>query len=230
MKDILLRPELILSIRNGTKTVTRRVIKPQPEWKERRQNSLSGAGWFWSNNKTTLSSWSDDRKFTSKLLECAKPRFQVGEVVYIKEVHFRYGYWTTKGYTKKLDQKWIFKSITDEVRYLENQPPLVIGSRVFGKTAWYRRSPLFMPTWAARYFIRILNVRPERLQDIENEPDGYLKEGYKPLITGKSAINGKPFEVSMDFAWYEMLWNETNPKYLYASNLWIWRYEFELKK
>ncbi len=45
-----------------------------------------------------------------------------------------------------------------------------------------------MPTWAARYFIRITAVRAERLQDISEED--CIKEGIKPVLDGNLFMNG----------------------------------------
>jgi len=94
-----------------------------------------------------------------------------------------------------------------------------------------KRSPLFMPAWAARYFIQITDVRAERLQEI-TEIDA-LNEGaeawYKtaPNTDGAGYIWDSKGHV-MGFA---RLWDTINkPPYDWQSNPWVWRYEFKVSK
>ena len=118
MKGILFKPEMIQAIVEGRKTVTRRVIKPQPIIAQ----TYKG--------------------LTLKDLEYDgfKPRYQIGETVYIKEA----GAW---------DNKTKFRA------YKANMPDT--------QTKW--QSPLLMPEWAARYFVLIKDVRAERLQEIAEQ-------------------------------------------------------------
>jgi hypothetical protein len=150
-----------------------------------------------------------------------RPRYHVGEVVYIKEA------WRVDAYYDRRPPSQI-PDVTIECKYF---PDAVItdGNQhrklTYDPGRW--RSPLHLPARFARDFIQITDVRPERLQEIEKELDGYLKEGYKPLMLPYSAIDGKPFEASMDWAWYENLWDSINPKYPFSVNTWVWRYEFK---
>ncbi|MCJ7459302.1 MAG: hypothetical protein MUP17_09945, partial [candidate division Zixibacteria bacterium] len=93
-----------------------------------------------------------------------KPRYQVGEVVYIKEA-----------YCHKVDP------ITAEVSYdefwyrLDNPDVIKVdgdGGQEFNKDGTEKSpwvSPLLMPQSAARYFTKITDVRAERVQDITEE-------------------------------------------------------------
>jgi len=67
MKGILFKPDMIMAIANGRKTVTRRVIKPQP--------IMTGKFADYKNITTLL----------ENLWEYA--RYKVGEVVYVKEAY-----------------------------------------------------------------------------------------------------------------------------------------------
>ena len=154
-------------------------------------------------------------------IKLVKPRHQVGEVVYIKEA------WATYLPDQNVRPEVIYKS-----------DGLAIGFE------W--RSPLFMLEWAARTFIKITGVRPERLQEITEED--VIKEGIR-----KTIIMGKPrYEVldpkdkllkyapNKEFqCWrlfnepsqaYSFLWDSINPKYPWASNPWLWVYEFRRVK
>lgn len=110
--------------------------------------------------------------------------YQVGETVYIKEA------WCESYYGEPICYKLDGK---------ESPGP---------KDFW--RSPLFMPAWAARYFIQITDVRAQRVQEISYED--IIAEG---VDTGQDVH-------------YQELWDSINPKYPFASNCWVWAYTFKL--
>ena len=51
------------------------------------------------------------------------------------------------------------------------------------------RSPLFMPAWAARYFIKTTDVRAERLR-LPLSPEELKREGGEPALIMLEKING----------------------------------------
>jgi hypothetical protein len=77
------------------------------------------------------------------------------------------------------------------------------------------RPSIHMPREAARIFLRVTNVRVERVQD----------------ITAHDAIReGMVSEISFDTVdEFKELWNNLNAKrgYGWESNPWVWVYEFE---
>lgn len=78
------------------------------------------------------------------------------------------------------------------------------------------RSPIFMPREVARLFLRVKNVRVERLQDISNED--ILAEGINDL--GSYGANYDYFA--------NEIWDNINAKrgYPWENNDWVWVYEF----
>ena len=98
------------------------------------------------------------------------------------------------------------------------------------------RSPLFMPAWAARTFLKITDVRAERLQEITE--DDALAEGieissweccitpfknYSKRKEDQHPNNGFSSAPSS----YKSLWDSINKDYQWESNPWVFRYEFE---
>jgi hypothetical protein len=164
MKGILFRADSIKAIVEGRKTVTRRVIKPQPP-------------------NTAIMADSED----------IKSRYQVGDVVYIKEA-----YW------KDIDGS-LFDYADAPRELIPDFCTLV--------------SPLFMPEWAARYFIRIKDVRAERLQDILTTAKDVFLEG----------LPDEYAECAFGFAldWFKGLWDSIHKDYPWEANPWVFRYEFE---
>ena len=222
MKGILFKPGLIPAIVEGRKTQTRRAIKPQPDLglPEFDRYSHIAVDWYHPTKidrmgkeypgEQVFGAFTDDGEWGWR---CP---YLVGETVYIKEAHYRYGYWNETGkYTKAGRLEHQFIPTMDEVRYEENRPERV-NAPSWQSNGWYRRSPLYLPESAARHFLKILAVRAERLQEIT--PGDVLKEGI-PF-----AGEGSEIDALWDFM---ELWNSTNPKYPFDSNPWVWVYGFE---
>lgn len=103
-----------------------------------------------------------------------------------------------------------------------------------GEHKW--RPSIHMPKEAARLFLRVTNVRCERLQDITAK-DAF-NEGTGKLFLDDIAYGGKDYECDLDdeyglareqFAW---LWESTLKKndierYGWWANPWVWVIEFE---
>lgn len=202
MKGIMFKEPLFNAILAGQKTQTRRVIRENCNcpWYH---NTLLGE---WALSKChgiidgvlKFDIQTDVDDYTT---EYYKPRYKVGEVVYLKEP-----YEITTGYS---DNRVIYK--------FDNDPE-------FKQVKWANK--MFMPRQYARYFIKITNVRVERLQEI-----GYLDiyaEGFDQSLYESQR---EPVGVDMDMLEQDWvtLWNSINkPPFDWATNPWVWVYEFEL--
>ena len=152
MKPILFNTEMVRAILDGRKTVTRRVIKPQPFY-------VNNSGrWVWEipKNKTIpnccTSVCTASREWWGYLLESQFP-YSVGDILYVRET------WNSD---------WC-----DHAIYRADG-----GS---AKSAGYTKEPkwrpsIHMPKEAARIFLRVTGVRVERVQEIT--ADGAEKEGF----------------------------------------------------
>lgn len=163
MKGILFRQELIKAIVEGRKTVSRRAMKPQP------------------HNEKGVMRW-QPRKGIDINMEHLNPslinsyaKYQVGEVVYLKETLFRHPYLNEAGY------------VLDETPVFINQ---TIGDCL--KWRWSKDilPSMFMPQEAARYHIRIKGVRAERLE-LPLSPDELEREGGEAALPMLTLIDGK---------------------------------------
>lgn len=91
---------------------------------------------------------------------------------------------------------------------------------------------IHMPKVAARIFLKVTNVRCERLQDISDED--CIAEGIEPMIiieeTQYYKIYGsKNPTVSNSYPnrSFKSLWDSINKEKDYLYNPWVWVYEFE---
>jgi hypothetical protein len=146
-----------------------------------------------------------------------------GEVVYVKE-----GWTPVADYfiaTKSVGYKdGSCKRITEGefkdhwVVYRSDKPEI-----------WKFRSPLIMPAWAARYWLRIKNVRAERLQEITWQDA--IREGVEVSYCCNSYMcecRGMPIDdPRLD---YTDLWDSIYGPGSWDKNPWVWRIEFELLK
>lgn len=90
------------------------------------------------------------------------------------------------------------------------------------------RPSIHMPKAAARIWLKVTDVRPERLQDIDGQ--GVLKEGLDSRVHPDTVFPGY-FDMNQR-EMFEKLWNSTIKKadwnlYGWDANPWVWVIEFE---
>ncbi len=181
MKPILFNTEMVRAILDGRKTVTRRVVKPQPDKDMKKIAKSLWHGYF-------------DIGFPRTYHAPYRP----GDILYVRETWKQAvcdpaggGYALTDLYLYKADE-----SIDTTGMDVENR--------------WH--PSIHMPKEAARLFLRVTNVRVERLQDIDDED--VVSEGMKI---------GDPF----DELWDKTIKKADLPLYGWEGNPWVWVIEFE---
>ena len=187
MKGILFKPNMIKAVVDLRKTVTRRVIKD------------------------CVIQYGDGTIKTT-----SKPRYQVGDVVYIKEAWAPVAHFIGTNSARveyKFDGQQLDKTC-DYDKYIK----WFKGGHL--DSEW--KSPLFMPAWAARYFIEITGVRAEKLNTITDED--VKAEGTPDVLnnTWPTIADYHPQQA------YCHLWNTINKDHPWETNPWVWRYEFKL--
>ena len=221
MKGIMFKPDMHKAIMEGRKTVTRRLdglkeINEHPgEWYRvmgwggcedflfgTDARKLFKAGAFLFTHHPTCD---------STLGVEVKPRYRVGEVVYVKEAYSHYGNTFNAG-VSVANLKYR-DGVRRGVMFSDNDPPPETWWNT-GKLLTHFQTPFFMPAWAARTFLEIVSVRPERLNEITLEE--CLLEGYDMERPESST------------SWYAHLWDSINPKHPWASNPWLWRIAFKV--
>jgi hypothetical protein len=225
MKGILFKPESIQAIIEGRKTQTRRVD-------ELANKIATSYEWTWVHFNKRYNWWElKGRSEFSGLIEpfVIKPRYQVGETVYIKEAWMLFGLVSNNGafIHYKLD-----KDKNGGERLLQRP----MGKPLYPSLTW--RSPMIMPEWAARYFIVVTDVRAERLQEIV--PLGILKEGI--TINGVNPEADIRYRAAL-YDEFQKLWDSINakghwvrtsegrlwsPPHPWESNPWVFVYGFKL--
>lgn len=184
------------------KTETRRVIVNQPLAAESIKPLAKGV--FGIYHKV---GGIDNLKLT------LKPRYNVGDILYLKEPYKKW----TRGLSEGRHTSILFK-------YGEETPCNKVG--VDGSsyyTDW--KNKLFMPAYAARHFIKITDVRAERLQDISDED--CIKEGIeKNGLCYFNGVHTHSFLTPREA--YKALINSIDGKDTWNNNPWVWVYDYEL--
>jgi len=206
MKPILYNTDMVRAILEGRKTVTRRINKDGSEF------SVPDMSLFDPLTRTYgIVNYSDRQHEQSCSLVQAPVPICPGDILWVRET------WARISSRENPGGRYVYKSS-------DNYP--------FGEDGYivkFRWHPsIHMPKEAARIFLRVTDVRMERLQDISET--GARAEGCSMLtVTGDGAWDYPTISAITRF---RHVWNETIkkadlPRYGWAANPWVWVIGFE---
>lgn len=103
------------------------------------------------------------------------------------------------------------------------------------------RPSIHMPRWACRILLEIVSVRIERLDDISEadaKAEGITRIGAEHIAAGAAAFNEGPnfYTVALDGGYlnrptaketFQGLWEHINGEQSWAANPWVWVVEFQ---
>ena len=162
---ILYKPTMAQSVHDDLKSMTRRIIKPQPK----KYLIRSDAFGCWFDNAS-------ESEYDMRKVTCP---WAIGDLLWVKEEHYAFGTWWRNGYTEKGREKWKFEDKTSSANpicFPNNLPEKVCKLKHKGvEDGYYKRNSLFMPKRHCRTRTVIKDIKAERLQDIT--PEDALKEG-----------------------------------------------------
>ncbi len=213
---ILFNTEMVRAILDGRKTVTRRVVNPQPKMILCYFFAGYGHGKWHYPDKNAWEYWGEkfkrpDNIENDELKRSWTPPCHTDDILYVRETWFYEHHMEDKTAGEpdlpsgRYSHRYIYKA--DEPDY-----PVNIG---VGATGW--RPSIHMPKEAARIWLKVADVRAERLQDI-----GVLDCQREGIDINRNGI----------FKRFSMLWDSTIRKsdldrYGWGANPWVWVIEFE---
>ena len=204
MKPILFNTEMVKAILNGRKTVTRRIVKPQPPENARMDFSDKyGVAFDYATSPYPM----PDEKISYR------PPYIPGDVLYIRET------WA-KPFLPDSDELHYRADYSRADKVLREGP--YPDSKRVTDVRW--RPSIHMPKDAARIFLRVTNVRVERLQEITDE--GAKAEGANNGI----GVSDKMRVTAIQR--FQRIWDSTikpadQLKYGWDANPYVWVIEFE---
>lgn len=204
MKPILFNTSMVQAILDGRKTVTRRLIKPQPE-----ADQIYPLGCCVDGDKRDIGKFGFGSSECGGRILYVRPPYKAGDVLYVRET-----------YCPNYFCEYIAGTRSGEMRgnrnaYKTDYHKEVVGD-IVPEPKW--KPSIHMPKEAARIFLRVTSVRVEHLQEIT--PDQATREGIKLIFP--------PFQIDE----FIDIWNLTIKKpdverYSWIANPWVWVIEFE---
>lgn len=159
--------------------------------------------------------------------------WQKGDILYVREEHFAWGYWE--------DVEGEFTKIGKQKRKFIDREGYALFPNTFGcnaqttrnGTGWHKRLARFMPKKYARIFLEVTDLRVERLQDITE--DEALLEGvleyddgtFKNYSTQKGLRGEDGVECLMAIGSFQTLINRVNGPGTWDANPWVWVISFK---
>lgn len=202
---------MVRAILEGRKTMTRRIVKPQPD-----PLGLHNHDRAPMSLQDELTGWRGCADNTGESREW-KPYGQPGDRLWVRETWAHFMLWVPgpNGYGKVC-----YKADGD----------LRAASGPYDEPDRWRPS-IHMPSWASRITLEVVNVRVERLWDITDEDalaegvESWEERGiddaqdyYRNYLTGGHLYSPK---ISFD-----TLWSKINGHESYNANPWVWVVEF----
>ena len=191
MKPILFNTDMVRAILDGRKTVTRRVVKPQPLAEVKTLYRKDDTN-FWRTHGADW--WYEFRS------PCV-----LGDILWVRET-----------WNRDWCDHYIYKADGGSAK----------AAGYAAEPKW--RPSIHMPKEAARLFLRVTNVRVERLQDIDD--DGAKAEGANYQDGKNVGWEEKMRRTAIDR--FAEIWDNTikpadRLRYGWEANPWVWVIEFE---
>ena len=220
IKPILFNTEMVRAILNGRKTCTRRICKDANEYTVPDMD-------FYNADRRTYAVHNFADKEQMEQLSTVERTCPIcpGDILYVRETWEHFDCCCCEGDEhgncyQEPQQNVLNKSYgcymyraTDEI---------------YGDARWH--PSIHMPKEAARIWLKVTDVRVERLQEIT--VDGCHREGIN--IETSAVTDGETLNRNHDFSLekFEILWDSTVKKsdidrYGWGANPWVWVIEFE---
>lgn len=232
IKPIIFNTDMVRAILDGRKTVTRRVVKPQPLGRIAYCMAGHKHGSWSYPGPNTYKYWGDEWKLLEGLSSEERnrhwtPPCHTDDILYVRETFAKIG--------EDVDIDWF-----------ENSEQLYNGMYIYKADGidlsdigrWH--PSIHMPTAAARIFLRVTDVHVELLHDMSDKEAE--KEGIGNLFIEDVAFGNKDYGcveysdskgfLGLAKEQFAYLWDSTIkkndlPKYGWSANPWVWVIDFK---
>lgn len=225
-KPILFNTEMVQAILEGRKTVTRRVVKLENGY------HLEGKA---SEITENIKLFGSDAIFyngeeTNKKL---KSLYRIGDILYVRETFTEVVSLSEDG-TYDFDNMKIYYYANDEDREVVNNIDYADDDGFLMHRPFPWKPSIHMPKSVARIFLKVTDVRIERLQDMD--VDDAINEGawgngtpHLPFSLLYAEHPNVPCNAIASFAhiWDSTVKKQDLDRYGWEANPWVWVIEFE---
>ena len=211
IKPILFNTEMVRAILDGRKTCTRRLVKPQPKSKLCYTFAGSDSDTWGYPNRTAHEIWGEEFKLPNDITE------------------------------EELSKRWNPPYHTDDILYVRETwcgLPVNEAGHMRGHTIYYYKADgelrpkgwrgtwhpsIHMPKEAARIWLKVTDVRVERLQEITSEQ--ICREGVE--VEYPHVLNGEEKRYAFSRLWDSTIKKSDLDRYGWNASPWVWVIEFE---
>lgn len=229
IKPILFNAEMVRAILDGRKSCTRRLVKPQPDEKHTYPLGFVTD----STEKKEVGCFGFGIGEYGGSIQYAKPQYHTDDVLYIRET------WTEECgkyyYRADYDSDYLDPCETLSGGYpasCRNHPGCDGCMATSTRIHWH--PSIHMPKEAARIWLRVTDVRVERLQEITDEQAKREGIQYDECPTGFTWKQETDMHncYTTQIGAMQALWNSTIKKsdldrYGWDASPWVWVIEFE---
>lgn len=211
IKPILFNTEMVRAILDGRKTCTRRLVKPQPKSKLCYTFAGSDSDTWGYPNRTAHEIWGEEFKLPNDITE------------------------------EELSKRWNPPYHTDDILYVRETwcgLPVNEAGHMRGHTIYYYKADgelrpkgwrgtwhpsIHMPKEAARIWLKVTDVRVERLQEITSEQ--ISREGVE--VEYPHVLNGEEKRYAFSTLWNSTIKKSDIDRYGWDANPYVWVISFE---
>lgn len=211
IKPILFNTEMVRAILDGRKTCTRRLVKPQPKSKLCYTFAGSDSDTWGYPNRTAHEIWGEEFKIPNDITE------------------------------EELSKRWNPPYHTDDILYVRETwcgLPVNEAGHMRGHTIYYYKADgelrpkgwrgtwhpsIHMPKEASRIWLKVTDVRVERLQEITSEQ--ICREGVE--VEYPHVLNGEEKRYAFSRLWDSTIKKSDLDRYGWNASPWVWVIEFE---
>lgn len=228
IKPILFNTEMVRAILDGRKSCTRRSVSSRQFLGMLPDKCKNAAPDEFLKSKRMMFKPYCDMTDAELIMTAYKAPYQPGDILYVQET-----VWQKIGYYLDIDGE-TKPSWYNEFKYVASDEKPETGWNY----SWAKRPSIHMPKEAARIWLKVTDVRVERLQEITEEQacmEGtdpwdeacYENNGWHPTFSDPDS-GGDPNMIDG----FHKLWNSTIKKsdldrYGWDANPWVWAIEYE---
>ncbi len=223
-KPIIFTTEMVKAILDGRKSMTRRIVKPQPT------NPLTIITTL-PDGEFLLEKWPEQPRMMGNFGRCEriKSKYQPGDIMWVREKFRKYILFDPGEENLK----------TDEIIDFAGEEPIPMidgdGCQIFNKDGSERFIPYhsarFMPKSAARIWLECTGVKVERLLDISQEDarsEGTFTSPHRAHENCGKWLNPMNNWHDCHYCSFKVLWQKINGAESWKANPWVFVYSFDV--
>jgi hypothetical protein len=220
---ILFSTAMVQALLAGRKTMTRRVIKPQPNMSEGRYDGISELDFEDCTEECHFLEHTENGKPLERYYNLGKcPYGKVGDVLWVRENYKLYINYDNQVYVQ-FEGRETFDVYNKKDISLSTLQKIV--ARKLKPNEWHSCPSIHLYKEFASIFLKITDIRVERLQDIGEQEA--VKEGISNNETKYYDYLRKEFITESAYHSFFTLWESINGEASWDANPWVWVIKFE---